>query len=209
MDTEFGLRIFIIITCWIVAYQFSTYAMRRKSWVLGSYSLTALIVGAYHASKLAITNYEFSEYLLFTKSITGWSHIIAISVLYCGLAHLIREDKPKVARFPIYFTGLPLLIIISYPFAHEMKVIDQWLFQIYEGGALFVSILIYGYQSIKYKRNYYYKVLSGIGLLLISYLTFWFFASLEFIQPWIWQLSLAAGIILFYRGYRDALDQDI
>ena len=207
MDLSNWLRLIIIGTCWYIAIRFSYYAIKRYSWILGCYALTLMFAGSHHIFTFLSTTGILSRYVNLFEVSSGWASILALACLYCGLIHLIRQDKPKVARFPIYFTALPFLIVLTYPFAHDTEVIDQWLFQIYQGGALVIGLMIYGMQMMKYAQSYYYKALGSIGLFAICYISYWFLEDIQLIQSWLWQLMYIAGLILIFSGYKQALEE--
>ncbi|HLR32335.1 MAG TPA: hypothetical protein VK074_07595 [Fodinibius sp.] len=135
--------------------------------------------------------------------IVEWGHLICLAFILSALAVFIRESKPVFAQFPMIYTVLPLFIIISYFFVYDSIVLKKWLFFMYQGGALMVSLLMYGIYT--YRSRKYIIVLSGILLFLFCYLLYWIIPDLRESLSWIWKLLLAGGMIVTVFGQNYAL----
>ncbi len=195
------LRIILALISIYFAVRFGAFSYNRRSWEMGSYSLSLFFLGLHHAGVgIAEASNLQNITLQAALQVSEWSSITAIAFLLCGLLQLIRESKPGLARFPLIFTGLPLLIIISYPFAHEADIINRWLLKLYEGAGLVVGLIMYGYFTYTKKRKKYLYVLVGIVLLSAAYVLHWFLGFISFLQPWSWLLLFIIGIVILYKG---------
>ncbi len=63
----------------------------------------------------------FLDYLMADPNVTDaaefiveWGHVTSLAFVLSSLAIFIRESKPVFAQFPMIYTALPLLIVISY-----------------------------------------------------------------------------------------------
>lgn len=133
------------------------------------------------------------------ESVYIWGSVITIAFVLSGLMLLIRNSKPEFARFPGVFVGLPLLLILSFPFVADSMIIMYWLIGIYEACAIIVAIMMHSVLSLKNHANYI--VLGGIGILLLAYLFYWLPVELFRSEPALWQTVLAIGIIVTIHGY--------
>lgn len=202
------LRLLLSFLCLFFALRLGTFAYEKRSWKISAYSLALFFLGMHQiAVSLSITADSHNITLQAANQISEWSSITAVAFVLFGLVHLIRNSKPGMARFPLIFTGIPLLIIITYPFAHDSEVINQWLLKIYEGGGLFVAIIMYGYLTFIKRQTRYFKVFVGSLLLIFTYSVYWFIDFWEFIQPWLWIVSMTAGISFIYAGYHQMLSR--
>ncbi len=196
------LRLLLSVICLFCAVRLGTFAYEKRSWKISAYSISLFFLGMHQiAVSLIITADSHNITLQAANQISEWSSITAVAFILFGLVHLIRDSKPGVARFPIAFTGIPFLIIVTYPFAHDAEVINQWLMKIYEGGGVGVAIVMYGYLTFVKKQSRYLKIFIGALLLLFTYVVYWFLSSWDIVQPWLWLMSMTAGIILIYTGY--------
>jgi hypothetical protein len=133
------------------------------------------------------------------ESVYIWGSVIAIAFVLSGLMLLIRNSKPEFARFPAVFVGLPILLILSFPFVADSMIIMYWLIGIYEACAIIVAIMMHSVLSLKNKTNYF--ILGGIGILLMAYLFYWLPVELFRSESALWQTVLAIGIIVLVHGY--------
>lgn len=131
--------------------------------------------------------------------IAGWSRMITIAVILCGLMEYIRYSKPEYARFPQVFIFLPLLLIVVWPFIDRTLVLKEWLICTYEGAGLVAGFLLIGMNQYKGIQNQ--LVLIGLGFLALSYLVFWLPFSMLRENAWIWELIFAIGLIVVVHGW--------
>ncbi|MGM0545129.1 MAG: hypothetical protein ACQEST_00275 [Bacteroidota bacterium] len=131
--------------------------------------------------------------------IVEWGHITALAFVLSSLTVFIRESKPVFAQFPMLYTALPLLIVISYVLVQDTYALKNWLIAIYQGGAIVVALLMYSVYT--YRRNEYGIILGGIVLFLISYLTFWYTGNLLDGYIWTWKLLVGMAMIITLVGY--------
>ena len=138
----------------------------------------------------------------FTSFVIEWGHITALAFVLSSLAVFIRESKPVFAQFPLLYTALPLLIVISYLLVHNTYALKNWLLAIYQGGAITVALLMYSVYS--YRRKEYTLVLVGITVLLFSHVLYWYVPQIQESYNWIWQILLAVGLIVTVKGYQQS-----
>lgn len=131
--------------------------------------------------------------------IVEWGHISSLALVLSSLALFVRESKPVFARFPLAYTGLPLLIILSYFLVRDTYALKEWLIAIYQGGAVAVTLLMYSVYA--YRRDGYGGVLGGAALFALSWSVYWFLPLAGEITDWAWQLPLAAAIVVMVLGY--------
>lgn len=131
--------------------------------------------------------------------IVEWGHVTCLAFILSSLAVFIRESKPVFAQFPMLYTGLPLLIVISYVLVEDTYALKTWLIAIYQGGAIIVSLLMYSVYT--YRRNEYAMILSGIAVFLVCYLLFWYVPVIKESYTWVWKILVGAGMIVTVFGY--------
>jgi hypothetical protein len=131
--------------------------------------------------------------------IVEWGHVTSLAFVLSSLAIFIRESKPVFAQFPMIYTALPLLIIISYLLVQDTYAIKTWLLVIYQGGAITVALLMYAVYT--YRRTEYSFVLAGIILFLIAYILFWSISEMQSAYQWIWKLLVGVAMITGIYGY--------
>lgn len=135
--------------------------------------------------------------------ISEWGHILSLAFVLSALAIFIRDSKPVFAQFPLIYTALPVLIVLSYFMVIDTYALKNWLVSIYQGGAIVVGILMYSVYW--YRKEIYVIVFAGTILLLIAYVLYWFVPPVGTNYPWIWQLVLSAGILTLVTGYENVL----
>lgn len=132
--------------------------------------------------------------------IVEWGHILCLAFVLSSLVIFVRESKPVFAQFPMIYTALPLLILISYFLVRDTYALKDWLLAIYQGGAILVSLLMYSVYT--YRRNEYAFILAGVGVLLLSYISYWHIPGVSDSEPWIWKLLMIVGLITIISGYQ-------
>lgn len=151
---------------------------------------------------LSIAVAEFSgnaDVMTIAVSLQEWGHVVSLAFILSSLAIFIRESKPVFAQFPLPYTALPLLIVISYVLVQDTYAIKEWLLFIYQGGAILVALLMYSVYT--YRDNEYAYIMSGILLFGICYALFWYLPVIHESNPWIWQVLVGISIILTIFGY--------
>lgn len=134
-----------------------------------------------------------------TEFIIEWGHITCLSFILSSLAIFIRESKPVFAQFPLFYTALPLLILISYLLVQDTYALKSWLIAIYQGGAIIVALLMYSIYT--YRRSSYAMILWGVGIFFLSYALFWYVPAIQDSYGWIWKLLIGIGMIVTVLGY--------
>ncbi|TYP95227.1 hypothetical protein LX73_0523 [Fodinibius salinus] len=142
---------------------------------------------------------ESETFANITSFITEWGHITCLAFVLSSLAVFIRESKPVFAQFPLLYTALPLLIIVSYLLVKDTYALKNWLLTIYQGGAIAVALLMYSVYT--YRRSEYLMILLGVTLFLAAYLFFWFNPFAKAIEGWLWKILVAAALWLTVTGY--------
>lgn len=138
--------------------------------------------------------------------IVEWGHVTCLAFVLSSLAVFIRESKPVFAQFPMLYTALPLLIVISYILVQDTYALKSWLIAIYQGGAITVSLLMYSVYT--YRRNEYAMILAGVFLFLFSYVLFWYAPGLDESYAWIWKILVGTGMIVTVLGYEQTEKQE-
>jgi hypothetical protein len=131
--------------------------------------------------------------------IVEWGHITSLAFVLSSLAIFIRESKPVFAQFPMIYTALPLLIIISYLLVQDTYAIKTWLLAIYQGGAIIIALLMYAVYT--YRRTEYALILGGVIVFLICYILFWTISEIQDSYQWIWKLLVGVAMITSILGY--------
>lgn len=148
---------------------------------------------------MVIDNPNFSTA---TDFIVEWGHITSLAFVLSSLAVFIRESKPVFAQFPILYTALPLLIVISYALVEDTYALKNWLLTIYQGGAIIISLLMYSVYT--YRRNEYALILTGAAVFFSAYILFWYIPGFQESLTWVWKLMVAAGMVVTVLGYERA-----
>lgn len=131
--------------------------------------------------------------------VVEWGHITSLAFVLSSLAIFIRESKPVFAQFPFFYTALPLLILISYFFVQDSYALKNWLTAIYQGGAIFVAVLMYSVYT--YRKAEYGLILTGMGFFFITFILFWFIPSIQDSYEWIWKVLVGIAMVVTVVGY--------
>lgn len=134
-----------------------------------------------------------------TQFIVEWGHVISLAFVLSSLAIFIRESKPVFAQFPMIYTALPLLIVISYLLVQNTFALKTWLLIIYQGGAIIVALLMYAVYT--YRRKEYVFILGGAVIFLITYIIYWSLPVIQESYSWGWKLLVGAAMLLSISGY--------
>lgn len=129
-----------------------------------------------------------------------WGRMVAAACLLTALAVKVRNSKPEVARFPAFFSLLPLLVIPLFPLIMDTIVIKEWVINIYFGGALLISMMLYALYARFNSDNFI--VFGGVLVAILGFAWQWLQEMLVPTAPvWIWQLLLLAGMICIVIGF--------
>ncbi|HET6527605.1 MAG TPA: hypothetical protein VFG39_02530 [Balneolaceae bacterium] len=131
--------------------------------------------------------------------IVEWGHIACLAFILSSLVIFIRQSKPAFAQFPMAYTALPILILISYFLVKDTYALKNWLLSIYQGGAILVALLMYSVYT--YRNRDYILILSGVFVLLLSYISYWHIPAVTESEPWIWKLLMIIGLLTTIFGY--------
>ena len=131
--------------------------------------------------------------------IDEWASVFGVSFLLSAAAALIRDFKPAFSRFPKAFAFFPLVLIVVYPLILETVIVKNWAIAIYQGGSLFIGLLIYSYKAQQNGKFAY--VVVGLIFLLITFILFWLPDTVFYLPVYVWILLLACGILIITVGY--------
>jgi len=189
---------FVLLIAFIyAAITFIKLFIEKKELVYVFYSLASAALIVTTLINLSV-NYLI-KFNISQESISIWGSVVSISFVLCGLMVLIRNSKPEFARFPEVFVGLPILVIISFPFISSTIILKYWLLGIYEACALLVALMMH---SVLSKRNAAHLiVLSGIGLFILAYLFYWLPWEMFNLKNLLWQAVMIIGVIVIIQGY--------
>lgn len=195
---QWGALILFFISLY-AGYRFLGFTKENESLKFMGLSIASFVL-AFSQISLLIDDW-LREYglTMYSDIIVEWGHIISLAFVLSALAVFIRQSKPVFAQFPLIYTALPLLIILSYFLVQNTYALKDWLFSIYQAGAIFVALLMYSVYA--YKEQKYVYILSGAILFLITFILFWYIPGIQQATPLIWKLFLSASIILTMYGY--------
>jgi hypothetical protein len=126
-----------------------------------------------------------------------------VACLLCYLGVQIREDKPPINRAPVLLSFLPLLLLGVHPLVSDTIVLKETLLKMYFGGALIISILYYGLNSLK--RKTLTKELFAAIIFLVAFMNFVFPALFGVAPRIIYVFIVCVGIILLSNSYKDKI----
>lgn len=182
------------------AYELITFARGRgRLKFIGLFIATCVFVFI-ELFALAGTFFDNSTFTAVSTFIIEWGHLICLAFILSALAIFIRESKPVFAQFPLVYSGLPLLIIISYFFVMNSLVLKEWLFFFYQGGTLLVALMMYSIYAYRLKK--YLIILAGIILFLFCYILYWSIPALQSNVIWLTKLLLGSAILTTTLGYK-------
>ncbi|MEX0608329.1 MAG: hypothetical protein WD016_12550 [Balneolaceae bacterium] len=189
MDTAKWIDLVLSISTGICFFLLIRQYIKYRSLLELYFALAAFILGLPYLFDL------FNFNLNTQANYFEWYKLISITIYISGLLVLIRESKPVFARFPLYLTALPFISFLFFPFITDSIVINNLINAIYQGGALIVTALIFTINHARNSGRRYYLI--GIGFVLISYLSYWFyFNKVNYEYIWIAELLFAAGIVI-------------
>lgn len=143
-----------------------------------------------------------STFTSIASFIIEWGHLFCLAFILSSLAIFIRESKPVFAQFPMAYTALPLFIVISYFFVLDNIVLKEWLFFLYQAGALVIALMMYGVYA--YRLNKYIYILAGVLLFLISFIAYWSFSGEDGLYSLSWKYIISVAILTTVFGYKYA-----
>lgn len=134
-----------------------------------------------------------------------WGDLIAITFTLSALFIKTRNSKPVFARFPLYLTMLPFLVLVFYPLVVNAQIVKELLQTTYQGGAILVGILVISINHYLYKGRS--VLLLACFLFLSAFILFWFFGS-EFNQVVVLlsKILFSIGIIVATIGFKRISD---
>lgn len=189
----------IIIVSGFVAVKLYGFTKNKGRLKFLGLTATAVLILIMHLFVFADNFIDSSTFSAVANFIFEWGHVTCLALVLSSLAVFIRESKPVFAQFPMLYTGLPLLIVISYILVKDTYALKNWLISIYQGGAITVALLMYSVYT--YRRNQYVLILSGVVIFLLSYLFYWHIPIIQESYPWVWQVLFAVGLVTTTLGY--------
>lgn len=134
-----------------------------------------------------------------------WGDLLAITFTLSALFIKIRNSKPVFARFPLYLTMLPFLVLLFYPLVVNSYVVKELLQTTYQGGAIVVGILVISINHYLYKGRG--LLLFASLLFLIAFILFWFLSGMiPQIFVVISKILFSIGIIVATIGFKKISD---
>lgn len=171
------------------------YTHRSLSNLFFGFSILSLFFG------LILSYFDYFE----SQPIRESGSLVAITCVLTALFNLIREFKPKFVRFPIPMTFFPLIGLFFYPLVINNSVVKELLHITYQGGALFVSLLIVALNYVLYKQRM--LLLLSWLFFLIAYLFNWFpqLLTLNDYTQTFTTISMSIGILIGAIGLKKLL----
>ncbi|MDX1619110.1 MAG: hypothetical protein R3224_10020 [Balneolaceae bacterium] len=185
-------------------YKTGSYTVQFKSLKYLGYSIGALFFTLIYLSSFLEAVLNAFNMTIYAGQLSEWFEIIAVSFILSGLALLIRESKPVFAQFPLIYTAVPLLVVVSYWLVKDTLAIKEWLMSIYQGGALLVAILMYGVHSYRIPQFIY--TFAASLFFLITFVVYWFVPGVQGSYPWIWQLLLGISVLMVVYGLEHSIN---
>ena len=156
-------------------------------------SLLFVAVSAAYILQPVLTD-KISSFLV--AQVIEWGHVYCLALILSSLLLFVRDSKPEFSRFPITYVSFPLLIVLSYLLIYNTVILKNWLINIYQGGAVVVTMLIYGIYN--YRESIYLTVFMGSVLFFITFLIYLLLPQSYII---VWQVLLAISIGTLFSGY--------
>lgn len=127
------------------------------------------------------------------RSVSDLTWLLVAAILLVSLANFLREDKPPFARYPFFFTLLPLIVLPVYPFISDTIVIKNWVLALYQFGALTIAGLLFALMASKDKS--YLLILVSVAFFSAAWVTRWI------VQPhathrWLYTIFIIMGMIV-------------
>jgi len=191
----------VFLACFYAFLKFIRKTFRTKELIFAGISVSCLAISIYFiASPLNVLVNRLPD-LSFdvVQMIREWSAIVSISFILSAIAILIRNAKPPFARFPIYFTALPLLLIAVHPIAIKTIVLKYWLMGIYQGGAIIIGIMLYTVMATHDSK--FLIILFSVISFGLSFISYWLIPETNTIVEQLWKLPFTLGIIISVYGY--------
>jgi hypothetical protein len=192
---QWGLFLLALAGCFSAGISFHLYKRTDRFKFLGLFCASIFFIIINIGLIIAPSLRGDVSSIIITWIVQG-AHICCIALVLSSLLLFARESKPVFMRFPILYTAFPLLIIISYALVYDTAILRSWLLNIYEAGAIVVSLLIYGFYS--YEEPIYRTLFTGAVLFLISFILYFLLSDSYEI---IWQVLLAISIGTAFSGY--------
>ena len=130
---------------------------------------------------------------LLPGAFTDFAWLAVAALLLVSLANFLREDKPPFARYPFFFTLLPLIVLPVFPFISDTIVIKNWVLALYQFGALVIAALLFALMSTKDKSLRF--IIIAIALFAFAWLMKWIFVF-QSSGRWFYTVSVILGMIL-------------
>lgn len=137
----------------------------------------------------------------------GWTRVVGVSFLLVALGIENWQDRPHLLRFPFIFTLLPLLLIVSFILVYETTYLNELILSVYEGGALFIAMLLFLY--FLSKNGQFLSVVAGLSIVLLGYIVYLFPGELVTANSWIWKFLIATGTGTFTYAYSTSIISEV
>jgi hypothetical protein len=160
--------------------------------------MAVLVSGVVFATVFVFSLFDVKS--LLSQSITDFGWLTIAAVLLVSLANFLREDKPPFARYPFFFTLLPLIVLPVFPFISDTVVIKNWVLALYQFGALLIAALLFTLVSLRDKSVP--LVIIAIVMFAVAWFSKWIFQFQGF-GSWMYTSSIILGMILATKSFYD------
>lgn len=198
---EWGALLLLVVSIY-AGWKAYGLSQEREGLKFEGLAITCLVFGLIQLVIIIDGILSSYEMTLYSGIVLEWGHIICLALVLSSLAIFIRESKPVFAQFPMIYTALPLLIVLSYFLVVDTYAIKDWLISIYQGGAILVALLMYSVYT--YRNHEYAPVLAGTGMFLLTFLLYWYLPIVSEVKSWLWKVLFSFSILLTVYGYEKA-----
>ncbi len=183
------LSIFVLLSGSVSLFWLLPIAFKQKSLTTGFFSASLMMLLGYHLS------------FLFSFEATGiWFNLFTTICALSGLFSLIRESKPVFARFPLYLVFIPFLIPLFFSLIMNDKVISDLLIATFQGGALFVYLIMSVAGQMKLGNRG--KQILGCVILILAFTFHWFISLESYDETAIAEILISISILLISFGLK-------
>ncbi|MCH8567735.1 MAG: hypothetical protein LAT67_05705 [Balneolales bacterium] len=192
-----GLLLSISLIYGVARFSFLFYHERNLKFA--KWSLAFLFYALSSMGWIFYANNASLDTILSYRYLADWFQVCGVSFLLIALGTENWQDRPPVARFPYIFIYSPVLLILTFFLVHDTIYMKNLLIGIYEGGALFVALFIFGLYTSR-NIDFLYTLL-GLVILLLAFVVYWFPGGAAAGASWVWKLIACIGILCFITGY--------
>lgn len=138
--------------------------------------------------------FESGDTYQIDNTIAELLHILNISLVLTILLIIVRSLRPAIFRYPYFLVYSPLLVPLFFFLIIDTNLIKVIIFMSTQAIAMLVYLLLLT-ENNAVSHQTKYGLFSAL-MLLISYVSYWFFSETHQIIENIWQISLSVGILI-------------